>query len=74
LKKVVWTEKAVWAFKEHLAFLDQRSPLAAARVGKEILETIRSLTTMAEFFQLDEYRQNPAHNIRRFFRWNYTIV
>lgn len=73
-RTVVWTPTARKAFKEHIAFIKQISPSAAARVRKEILSTVRLLANDAEIFQLDEYRQDLNSNIRRFFRWHFKVV
>jgi plasmid stabilization system protein ParE len=71
---VVWTEEAAESLDFFCEYIRERSPLAAKRVKKEIIQTAKRLSVYPEMFQIDEIFAEPNKNIRRFFRWSYKIT
>jgi plasmid stabilization system protein ParE len=54
--KVIVSDRARQMLAGHIQFLAQKSPLAARRTNNELINAIRSLSTMPARFPL-----NPSH-------------
>lgn len=73
-RKVIWTNKAKIALKDHYDWIKLDSKSAADKVRKEIISASKGLTSNPEKYQLDEFYPNNPGNIRRLFRWSYRII
>lgn len=74
LRKVIWSERALYALKDHHDRIALDSISAAKEVTNEILKAASQIPPYAEKYQIDEYYPNNPGNIRRLFRWNFRIV
>jgi plasmid stabilization system protein ParE len=53
--KVVWTEEAAESLDFFCEYIHERSPSAAKKVKKEIIQTAKRLSVYPEMFQIDEF-------------------
>ena len=68
LRKVIWSERALYALKDHHDRIALDSISAAKEVTNEILKAASQIP-----YQIDEYYPNNPGNIRRLFRWNFSL-
>ncbi|WP_422356821.1 type II toxin-antitoxin system RelE/ParE family toxin [Roseivirga pacifica] len=74
LRKVIWSERALYALKSHHDRIALDSKSAAKKVTNQILKAASEIPPYAEKYQIDEYYPSNPGNIRRLFRWSFRIV
>lgn len=74
LYRVVIPPTAKGSLRDIISYIKKDSPVAAARVRKELIQLAKSLNELPERFSKEEYLLDKPGNYHSVTQWHYKIV
>lgn len=72
--RVVITQTAKQSLHDIISYIKKDSPVAAAKVRKELIQLVKSLSELPERFSKEEYLVDKPGKYHSVSRWHYKIV